>query len=58
MCDSDNEQTSEKDDIGINRAKNDLPFLQLNLRVIGTGLCTDELLEITHRVIWAAFNSH
>ena len=36
----------------------DSPFLELNLWRISTCLRGDELLQISNRIIWAAFHSH
>ena len=35
----------------------DSPFLELNLGRIGTSLCSDQLLQISHRVVWAALDA-
>lgn len=35
-----------------------IPFFQLNLRCICASLCSNKLLQITHGIIRAAFDSH
>jgi hypothetical protein len=34
------------------------PFLELDLAPIRTGLCGDELLEVAHGIVWAAFDTY
>ncbi len=34
------------------------PFLELNLAPICTCLCGDELLEVAHGIVWAAFDAY
>ncbi len=36
----------------------DTPFLQLDLGVIGTGLCSNEALEVADGVLRAALHAH
>jgi len=35
-----------------------VPFLELDLAPIRTGLWGDELLEIAHSIVWAAFDAY
>ena len=35
-----------------------VPFLELNLAPIRTGLCGDELLKVAHGIVWAAFDTY
>lgn len=35
-----------------------VPFLELDLAPVRTGLCGDELLKVAHGVVWAAFDAY